>query len=234
MAGEKIHALLEQVEFERMRRQDGPDLSAAVQAVKRYQHDRLQSTYADLLSDPPHVPAARFFLDELYGPQDFAARDAQFARIVPSLRRLFSDELVQTVEDLAELHAQSERLDSLMGEALLGAPGLPVDAERYGTAWRATGERGLRDRQIELLGRIGRSLTKLTRRPMLRQSLRLMRAPARAAGFEELQRFLESGFDTFKTLQDPDAFLRIIESRETALAASLFDARPPHSSSTGE
>ena len=58
--------------------------------------------------------AARFFLDDLYGPRDFSERDAQFARIVPALVRLFPHEIVGTVQALAALHALSERLDSAM------------------------------------------------------------------------------------------------------------------------
>ena len=46
-------------------------------------------------------------LDELYGPQDFSDRDAQFARVVPALVRLFPQELVETVAVLARLHALS-------------------------------------------------------------------------------------------------------------------------------
>ena len=88
------------------------------------------------LADPRHCAAARFFLDDLYGPQDFAERDAQFARIVPALVRLFPDEVVATVDSLAALHALSESLDSRMGRLL---PSAFVDAEAYRRAWQATG-----------------------------------------------------------------------------------------------
>jgi len=50
---------------------------------------------------PRYGPAAHFFLEELYGPRDFADRDTQFARVVPALVRLFPREIVATVAILA-------------------------------------------------------------------------------------------------------------------------------------
>ncbi len=58
--------------------------------------------------------AARFFLDDLYGPEDFTRRDEQFARVVPGLVRLFPQEIVGTVISLGELHALSEQFDTAM------------------------------------------------------------------------------------------------------------------------
>jgi hypothetical protein len=58
--------------------------------------------------------------------------------------------------------------------------------------------------------------------------LRMMRGPASAAGLGALQRFLESGFDTFRAMAKrpggAEGFLEIIEARESALMALLFDA----------
>ena len=55
--------------------------------IKVLQARRFEATYADLLQDPRHRPATRFFLDELYGDHDFAQRDAQFGRIAGAIVR---------------------------------------------------------------------------------------------------------------------------------------------------
>ncbi|MBV8122520.1 MAG: hypothetical protein JOY60_06635 [Burkholderiaceae bacterium] len=213
-----ILAFLQQVEHERERRQNTPQLARAVDAVKRYQQQRFRKTYADLLADPRYAGAATFFLNELYGPEDFSLRDAQFARVVPALVRLFPTEVVQTVALLAQLHALSERLDSLMGAALQSQR---PDAVSYAQAWRQVGESAARRQQIELTLSIGASLDALTRKSLLRQALRLMRGPAYAAGLGELQRFLETGFDTFKTMKGAKDFLDTVQGRETRLAHLL-------------
>jgi hypothetical protein len=50
-----------------------------------------------------------------------------------------------------------------------------------------------------------------------------MRGPAKAAGLDSLQAFLEQGFDAFRDLPDATGFVRAIAARETAIAAALFD-----------
>jgi hypothetical protein len=217
--GRKILEHLHTVAAERARRTADPALGHRVLEVKRYQHARFALTYRDLLEQPLYGAAARFFLEELYGPDDFSDRDAQFARVVPGLVRLFPAELVRTVRVLGELHALSETLDSRMAEQI---PALPLDGAGYGHAWRATGEPAKREQQIALTLDVGEALARYTRNPIIRHSLRLMRGPAAAAGLGALQRFLESGFDTFRALRDPSYFLNTVAQRERALAADLF------------
>ncbi|WP_428415749.1 FFLEELY motif protein [Methylibium sp.] len=219
------------VEQERARRQAAPGLGEKVQAIKTYQQARFEHTHADLLASPRYVAAARFFLDDLYGPSDFSRRDAQFARIVPALVRLFPQEIVETVATLGELHALSESLDSTMAEAL---PLPVVDARAYAQSWQATGRRADREQQIDLMLEVGRSLDRYTRKPMLATSLRMMRGPARAAGLSDLQAFLERGLDTFKTMRGAAEFLAGIEARERALLAQLFSADPQAAAGSGQ
>ena len=193
--------------------------AARVTAIKSYQARRFERTYADLLRDPRYGAAARFFLDELYGPQEFGARDAQFARIVPALVRLFPDEIVGTVATLARLHALSESLDDEMARGLRQ---LPVDTPAYVICWQRTGRAEDRRLQIDLTLDVGRALERYTRNPVLRGALRLMRRPAQSAGLGELQRFLETGFDTFGAMRGATEFLDTVRDRERALGAALF------------
>ena len=66
-----------------------PGLADKVEAIKRYQQPRFSHTYADLLASDRYAGAARFFLDELYGPGDFGRRDTHVSQVVPALVRLF-------------------------------------------------------------------------------------------------------------------------------------------------
>jgi hypothetical protein len=210
---------LQRVEAERARRQSDPELKARVEAVKKYQQQRFSLTYPDLLSSDRYRLAARFFLDELYGPRDFAVRDAQFAKVVPMIVRLFPRQLVGTVNALAELHDLSERLDSAMGLALTSAE---VDANAYIRAWQVASTPVEREQQIALTVELGQSLDRLTRKPLLRKSLHMMRGPAAAAGLGDLQRLLEAGFDAFAAMRGAQDFLALVATRERALAEQLF------------
>lgn len=218
-AGQRILSCLLEVEEQRRLRLADPSTAQAVASLKAFQHDRFQRTYSDLLSSQRYARAARFFLEDLYGPSDFSRRDQQFARIVPALVRLFPAELVATVGLVAELHSLSERLDTAMAQA---CDGVPACKENYGTAWRRVGHAADRERQIALTVEVGQALDRYTRRPLLRQSLRIMRGPARAAGLIDLHEFLMEGFETFGEMGGAGEFLSTVAGRERKLAAHLF------------
>lgn len=111
-------------------------LDHAVSALKRYQQQRFAHSHADFFSSARYGPGIRFFLSELYGPGDFSNRDAQFSRLIPTLVKLFPQEIVNTVQTLADLHALSELLDNEMGLRLNGKP---LTAAAYAQAWQAVG-----------------------------------------------------------------------------------------------
>lgn len=224
-AAQQILDGLQAVAVERAARAADAALSAAVLSVKRYQHARFGQTYADLMAQRRYARAAEFFLTDLYGPSDFTDRDAQFARIVPALVRLFPGHIVATVAELSELHALSERLDTAAARERLRAGddgGRQLTGAEYGALWRAVGQPAARERQIGLMVSVGQALDRYTRSVVLRQSLRLMRGPAAAAGLGALQAFLERGFDTFREMSGAEQFLATIASRERDLAARLF------------
>jgi hypothetical protein len=215
-----ILGYLQSVESERLRWTADPALACRVREVKRYQHARFTGTYQDLLDTPASGKAARFFLDELYGPMDFSRRDAQFSRVAPKVATLFPGEVGGIVLSLARLHALSERLDSEMAAVVTV---LPLSETGYQCAWRAVGQPAARAEQIELVQAVGLALAKQVRKPLIRTTLRMMRGPAKAAGLESLQAFLEAGFDAFRDLPDAAEFVHAIATRETAIAAALFD-----------
>lgn len=220
--GDRILQDLRTVDGLRAEREADPSLGERALALKQYQQRRFARTYADLLSQPRYARAAQFFLDDLYGPRDFAHRDAQFARIVPSLVRLFPGEVVDTVVTLGRLHALSEEMDTRMAKTL--QPGVALDAVAYVRAWQVVGERALRERQVALTLEVGHALEAYVRHPVLRATLRMMRRPAQLAGLGALQAFLESGFDAFAAMRGAQDFLATIEGRERALIDALFAA----------
>lgn len=215
-------------EVERLREESRalPDVGDAVRDLKRFQAARFAGTYADLLASREHGPAARFFLEELYGERDYADRDAQFARIAGALEKLFPKDVGETAAGLARLHALTESLDHGLARAAPLADARDVPS--YVRAWKAVGRRADRQRQLDTVLAIGAEMARLTRLPGLRMMLRMMRGPASAAGLSSLQRFLEGGFDTFSTMAKQRAsverFLETIRQREQQLLELLFDA----------
>ena len=232
-SAEKIHHALEAVaRFREMRKGNVP-LSSANAAIKRFQAQRFQATYPDLLQSHRYQTAARFFLLELYGDKDYSERDQQFARIANTIAKLFPQSVVNTAAAMAEVHALTEQLDDAMARAYLAlltandgnvSKDNQIDPAHYIACWRQVPDQAARHRQLDVVLALGRSLDNLTGKPGLRTLLRMMRGPASTAGLGSLQKFLESGFDAFQTMRGADEFLKLITLRETDWIARLFDA----------
>ena len=197
-------------------------IDRAVLIIKQLQSRRFKHTYQDFLTSAEYALAARFFLDELYGVRDFRTRDQQFSRIAGGLARLFPHAVAELAIDLTELHALTERLDHSMGVAWLAQPESLSAGARYLRVWEATGGSAERQRQLVVVSRMGTDLESLTRKRSLRTALRLMRGPARAAGLDALQQFLEAGFDAFASMSEPRRLMDAIAQRESAWLERLF------------
>ncbi len=227
-AADNIRLSIARVTELRNRQAASLPLATAVRDVKHFQSRRFMGTYADLMRDPTVRPATQFFLDELYSPGDFSARDAQFVRIASTLQTVFPRAVIHTALTLAQLHTLTEELDHAMGQAWLAQEAGTSDAIRYASAWRRVGQADGRQQQLAWVMELGHDLTRFTRTPGLRTMLRMMRRPAQAAGMGALQHFLEMGFDTFGSLARKrgavEGFLDTVRERETLLMGRLFDA----------
>jgi hypothetical protein len=89
-------------------------------------------------------------------------------------------------------------------------------------AYSRTGKRAERERQIRLIGEIGRGIAEFVRKPLLRTGLRMMRQPARMSGLSTVHDFLERGFVAFHKMGDATEFLATIDARERALMEELL------------
>lgn len=198
-------------------------LAQAVHAIKRLQAQRFKGTYVDFLAKPQFAPATRFFLEELYGEHDFSERDRQFGRIAGALERMFPAAVSSLAVDLAETHALTEVLDhELASHWMTQADDTPA-ALRYVNSWRQTGAHEDRLRQLTVVQHMGSELQRLTRNASLRLGLKMMRRPANLAGLSALQGFLESGFDSFAAMRNPDEFLQAIQTRERRWIDAFFE-----------
>jgi len=192
--------------------------------VKAWQAARLARTYADLASQPRYRAATRFFLEDVYGPKDFSARDEELLRIVPAMKRILPATAVATAALAIELEALSEALDQALARALGAAP---LDEGRYAEAYRASSTREERVRQVELALAVGRRLDALVWKPLIGATLRLMRKPAHLAGLGDLQDFLEEGYEAFRTMKGCEEFLAALHTREMAIVNRLLSGASP-------
>jgi len=213
-----IRRELESVISERRASRDDPALHAARLAVRSFQSQRMADTHADLLKSPGTRPAAQFFLADLYGSEDLSQRDASLERVVPAMERMLPATALQTVAEAIALDALSEKLDTGMARCL----GEQFTEADYIAAYRKTGTRTDRERQIGHVETLGRALCELVRIPLIGSTLAMMRGPAKLANLAELQSFLERGFKSFKGMRKPGDFVDTVVRRERAILRRLY------------
>lgn len=213
-----LETQLRNARLERQAAGTDPALQAARLALKTFQSRRLADTHADLMRGDTRE-AALFFLEELYGAHDLSQRDVDLERIAPTMLKVLPADALQTMTDAMCLDALAERLDTAMAQLL----GPEFTEEQYVQAYRQAMTRADRERQLDLVEKLGDSLSDLVRIPMLYGTLVLMRGPARLAGLGSLQRFLERGFTAFRKMKKPRDFVYTITRREREILARSYN-----------
>lgn len=195
-----------------------PVLHAARIAVRSFQAQRMADTHADLLKASGTRAAARFFLADLYSTEDLTQRDASLERVVPAMERMLPGAALATVAEAIALDALSEKLDAAMARRL----GEEFTEADYIAAYRKSGTRADRERQIDHVESLGRALCELIRIPLIGSTLAMMRGPAKLANLAELQNFLERGYKGFKGMKSPSAFVDTVVQREREILQRLY------------
>ncbi len=215
---EELIATLARVRGRRAELRADAELGPRWLAVKAWQSERFAQTYADLLASARYREPCQFFLDELYGTRDFHQRDSELGRVVPRLAGMLPDRAIETFLLAVQLDEMSERFDAELAHEVE----LPIDARRYAAAYPHVASQRERERQIEIVDRIGHALDRLARVPMLGHLLGMMKAPAESWGFAQLHHFLHRGFTAFAAMRGAGEFLAIIQRRERELNRRLF------------
>jgi hypothetical protein len=198
-----------------------PPLKAYLRA---WQSTRLAQTYADLLAGNEYGPACRFFLSDLYSPQDFSRRDAEIRRAIGFLRRALPEMMIRGLLKAIDLQDLSSTLDDALLEVMTKDMGL-IDSftrSHYEKAYRMCANYDERMRQIGLIIEAGRILQSAHRIPFTGSALLLARLPVRMIGWGELHDFLQRGYDASAPVQDYEFFLHTVESRERAILNRIY------------
>lgn len=198
------------------------DITHTLRKLQYWQTKRLLATHGDLWESKRFKPAMAFFIDELYGPKDFSKRDKDIARVVPKMAKILPQQALESLESALRLNSLSFEMDVKMSELLVD---INVDRDSYAKAYQACNNLEQREEQIDLLESLGADLADVVKIPGISALLMLSRKPAKMAGVESLQAFLESGFKAFKKLGEVEDFIIPIVSQEKRIMHALFDAK---------
>ncbi|TDF39822.1 hypothetical protein EYS14_10020 [Alteromonadaceae bacterium M269] len=195
-------------------------LSSHLRDLQNWQCQRLIATHQALLSNKKYKPAMEFFIDELYGPKDFAQRDDDIARIVPKMSKILPAAALKSLEQALHLNALSLQLDYQLVLRLKDEAS--IDAEKYAAAYLDCDNYEDRAQQIDFIAELGNDLADVTNIIGIGMLLKMSRKPAQLAGFLALHEFLEHGFNAFKKIGKVEDFINPIVNKEREIMDQLF------------
>jgi hypothetical protein len=182
--------------------------------LQAFQSQRLRRDHADLADEPQYHQLAEFFFQEMYGPNDFSARDEQaqrlyqFANLVPGLA-------TRDIKDVLELLELTNRLDDAIAAQLsVLAAALEFDEIAYERAYQLCDNYDDRMRQIELSRSTLYNVYRMAHQPLIGALLQRSQALAQAVGMNDLHRFLHLGWQAILPVRDIHRFVETILLRE--------------------
>jgi hypothetical protein len=183
-------------------------------ALQTFQSQRLRRDHADFADEPQYRQIAEFFFGEMYGPNDFSARDEQarrlyqFVHLVPGLA-------TRDVKDVLELLELTNRLDDAVAAQLnaLAAP-LDFDEITYERAYQLCQNYRDRLRQIELSRNTLYNVYQMAHKPLIGAVLQRTQGLAQAVGMADIHRFLRLGQQAILPVRDIHHFVETILLRE--------------------
>lgn len=221
---DQLRQLLQRIWQGRPERRDSQHV-ADRRALGRWQSRRLLDTHADLHGSDRYRPAVEFFFSDLYVDRDLTGRDRDLERLTPLIVRTMPKKALTTLVLALEMEALTQDLDiSLLNQLADGTNSL--DDDTWVEAYRRCNNYDDRQRQVDLIGIIGKELDQVVHAPGVKLALKLSRQPARLAGLSDMQSILERGCSAFRHMRRADSMLQRITHRETTIIKRIRDGHP--------
>ena len=186
-------------------------------ALQGFQAARLNTTYADLKSDPQYEKIGVFFFEKLYAPEDFSFRDASIKKLQRILKGKVYRGMVSAVSQVIELHELSDRLDDRMVDDMLAAGiGPDMDMDQYQMIYRGLDNYDERIYQINLSTEVTRAFHRLSKKWIVALSLKTVRTTAHMIGMGKIIDFIYEGYEGFRSIKSIDFFVDTVQARELA------------------
>jgi hypothetical protein len=208
----------------RDRKVESQGVTPQLALLRAFQAERLERTYADLMTDSRYREFGQFFLTDIYGGADYTQRNHDMAQLHGLLQRMVPEPLYHPLSLIVELHALTDRLDGLLLERLTSLAGYQgaVTAPLYAEAYRLCDNYRDRVRQIDLIDEILMDLDEVVHARGSGLVLKMARGPARVAGWGEMAGLVERGFRAFKQLGSSAEFRHVIKQRETRILDRIW------------
>ena len=201
------------------------ELMATIRSVQAWQCKRLLASHQHMYQQKRFRPAVEFFIDELYGPNDFSQRDQDIARVVPKMSTFLPQKALQSLASALYLNTLSFELDFGLAKQLVN---IEINRDTYAKAYVSCNNLANRQQQIDYIRTLGNDLADVVKMRGISSLLFISRKPAKMAGVLALHEFLEKGFKSFKNLGNVDDFITPVVNKEHEIMQQLAKPNSPN------
>ncbi|MFT4809619.1 MAG: hypothetical protein ACJAXM_000708 [Arenicella sp.] len=200
-------------------------LMPSIRAVQAWQCKRLLVSHQEMYQQKRFKPAVEFFINELYGPNDFSQRDQDIARIVPKMSKFLPEKALQSLASALHLNTLSFELDFDLAQKLMG---VDINRDSYAKAYVSCDNLTTRQQQIDYIRTLGNDLADVVKMKGISSLLFISRKPAKMAGVLALHEFLDKGFKSFKNLGNVEDFITPVVNKEHEIMQQLANPNSPN------
>jgi hypothetical protein len=201
------------------------ELMTTIKAVQSWQCKRLLASHQHMYQQKRFRPAVEFFVNELYGPNDFSQRDKDIARVVPKMSTFLPQKALQSLASALHLNTLSFELDFELAKRLVDTK---INRETYAKAYISCDNLATRQQQIDYIRTLGNDLADVVKMKGISTLLFISRKPAKMAGVLALHEFLEKGFKSFKNLGNVEDFITPLVNKEHDIMQQLANPNSPN------
>ena len=191
-------------------------LSQKLEEVQSWQRARIKNTHKALFAQPQNVPMAHYFVNKLYGGDEFDILAKQLERIVPKaqkLEKLAPAAALETGSRAIHSAIVATELDLHLAEWLLEKD-LPINEDNMLRAYREVDEADKRREQLASLKDVCYRTDKYINSFMLQKAFALAKGTAYKYNYQPLYDFMAEGFAAMKPLRNVASFIEPVCERE--------------------
>lgn len=206
-------------------------LQQRLRDVQAWQKQRMQKTHAKQFAEKNNVLMAEYFLNRLYGGDDFDTLAEQIARLTKyahKAEKLIPANAIRTGASAIELAILAVRLDEQVAIQLLADhhPAELLTDEIMRVAYLKLDQGELRLKQLDLLDQLGHNLDQYMRSFMVQAAFKMCKGAATKYRFEMMYEFLQEGFLAMKPLKSAEKFVTEFTQVERKIVAKVHAGDP--------
>lgn len=196
-----------------------PLILQRLQDVQAWQKQRMLHTHQTLFAEKNNILMAEYFLNRLYGGDDFDALAEQIARLTRyahKAEKLIPENAIKTGTSGVELAILAVQLDEQVAMQLLEDyhPSEPLNDEMLRLTYLKLNQQQPRLYQLDLLDQLGVNLDKYMRSFVVYAAFKMCRGSAQKYHFDIMYEFMQEGFLAMKPLKSAEKFVRDFTATE--------------------